>query len=273
MIARVGPVTVVSGPAESALALSLAKEAARSTAWPGLTLRTPPPLRLVLVPNTERLGALSRGKAPTWGAAVAFPDSRTIVLRADAGDPSTLLRHELAHLALHDAVSVRLPLWFDEGYAVWAAGEWSGFDALALNLTVARGGVPSFQGLDRGLREATSVGVAYTLASSAVLELARRSREQSLVPLLARLQAGGDFDASVQATTGLTIAQFERVWQQAVRRRYSLAAWAVAGGAWGVIALAVFLVRRLRRRTEASRRAALDEGWEIPGELDRTEIR
>jgi len=52
---------------------------------------------------------------PGWGAALAFPESRTIVLRADAGDLERTLRHELAHLALHRQIRVRVPLWFDEG--------------------------------------------------------------------------------------------------------------------------------------------------------------
>jgi peptidase MA superfamily protein len=207
---------------------------------------------------------------------VALPGARVILLRADADDIYATLRHELAHLALHQAVAVRVPLWFDEGYAAWAAGEWERLGALELNLAVVRGAVPDLRSLDGALRgSATTADAAYALAVSAVTELARRNPSGSIAPLLQRLMAGHDFDASVLETTGLSLSQYERVWQRHLRRRYSLATWLLAGGGWGTVALLVWLLVRLRRRADQARRAALDEGWELPpettaaSELDR----
>jgi peptidase MA superfamily protein len=205
--------------------------------------------------------------APSWGAAVALPGARVILVRADASDIYATLRHELAHLALHEAVPVRVPLWFDEGYAAWAAGEWDRLGALELNLAVVRGAVPDLRSLDGALRgSATSADAAYALAVSAVTELARRNPSGSIEPLLQRLIAANDFEASVLETTGLTLSQYERVWQRGLRQRYSLATWLLAGGGWGAIALLVWVLVRLRRRADRSRRAALDEGWELPPE-------
>jgi hypothetical protein len=169
-----------------------------------------------------------------------------------------------------------VPLWFDEGYAAWAAGEWDRLGALELNLAVVRGAVPDFRNLDGALRgSATTADAAYALAVSAVTELARRNPTGSLEPLLQRLTAGHDFETSVLETTGLTLSQFERGWRQRIRQRYSLATWLLAGGGWGSVALAVWVLIRLRRRADRARRAALDEGWELPpesaaaSELDR----
>ncbi|HEX2218107.1 MAG TPA: hypothetical protein VHG35_04840, partial [Gemmatimonadales bacterium] len=126
-------------------------------------------MRLVLVPDGRRLDSLTLGRAPRWGAAVALPSLRTIVLRADGQDLPRTLRHELAHLALHERVEVRVPLWFDEGYAGWAAGEWERLGVLELNLAVARGALPDFRALDGALRASeTSADAAYALAYSAV---------------------------------------------------------------------------------------------------------
>jgi hypothetical protein len=227
----------------------------------------PGPLRLIVVPNGRYLDSLTSGRAPSWGAAIAVPGSRTILLRADQGDLYRTLRHELAHLALHQAVSVRLPLWFDEGYATWAAGEWDRLDVLDLNLAVVRGAVPELRSLDGALRgSASSADAAYALAASAVTELARRNPSGSLEPLLARLTAGEDFDASVLATTGLTVSQFGTEWRRAVRQRYSLVTWLLAGGGWGILALALWALVRARRKADLPRRAALDEGWEVEPE-------
>jgi hypothetical protein len=208
---------------------------------------------------------------------VAVPAARTILLRADQQDVYLTLRHELAHLALHDAVRVRVPLWFDEGYASWAAGEWGRLALLELNLAVVRGAVPDLSSLDASLRgSASSADAAYALAVSAVAELARRNPSGSLAPLLQRLAAGEDFGASVQATTGLTLSRFEEEWGRSVRKRYSLATWLVAGGGWGIVAVLVWALIRMRRQRDRARRAALDVGWNVDpedadgAELDRT---
>jgi len=107
-----------------------------------------------------------------------------VVLRADA-DPARTLRHELAHLVLHDAVHISMPLWFEEGYAVYAAGEWDLLDALNLNYAVVWGATPGLDSLNRALRgHPVGIGVAYALSVSAVIELARRNPSRNLTPLL-----------------------------------------------------------------------------------------
>jgi hypothetical protein len=247
--------------------VDLARRAGQTTEWPGLGRRTPGPLRLIVVPNGRTLDSLARGNAPEWGAAVAIPASRTILLRADIGDLYRILRHELAHLALYQALPSRVPLWFDEGYATWAAGEWERLGTLELNLAVVRGAVPDLRGLDGALRgSSTAADAAYALAASAVTELARRNPSGTLTPLLERLRRGEDFEPAVVATTGLTLAQFEIAWRRTLRQRYSLMAWVLAGGGWGILALAVWVFVRRRRAADGPRRAALDEGWEIPPE-------
>ena len=264
---QVGPVTAVAWPGQLSLAVALARRAAEPTEWPGLGRRDPGPLQLIVVPDDRRMDSLSSGRAPSWGAAVALPGARTILLRADGDNLYGTLRHELAHLALHHAVGVRVPLWFDEGYASWAAGEWDRLGALDLNLAVVRGAVPDLRGLDGALRgSANTADVAYALAVSAVTELARRNPTGTLTPLLQQLAAGTDFEAAVHATTGLTLPQFELEWRRTLRQRYSLATWLLAGGGWTVLALILWFLVRRRRKADSARRTALDEGWEIPPE-------
>lgn len=274
---RVGPVTAVAWPEQLGLAMALARRAAKPTEWPGLGRRSVGPLRLIVVPDARRLDSLMSGRFPSWGVGATLAPERTILLRADAGDIYRTLRHELAHLALHQAVPVRVPLWFDEGYASWAAGEWDRLGALELNLAVVRGAVPDLRALDGALRGSSSTAdVAYALAASAVVELSRRNPSKSLTPLLQRLATGTDFEAGVQATTGLTLAQFDREWRRALRRRYSIATWLLAGGGWAVLTIALWALLRRRRALDRPRRVALDEGWDIPpedsaaSELDRT---
>jgi Peptidase MA superfamily len=260
-------VTVVAPPARQALGIALAERADRTIDWPGLGRQAPPRFTLVLVEDSGSLARLTRGRAPGWGAAVAFPGARTIILRADLPDLDQTLRHEIGHLVLRGAVRVRMPLWFDEGYAAWGSGEFTRLASLDLNLTVATGRIPTFEELDQMLRgSATSAGLAYALAASAVAEIARRPEPGGIAPLFRRLQAGEDFDAALEASTGLSPDRFEESWQAALRHRYSLLTWLVAGGMWSVVAFLLGGLLWYRRRRDRPRRDALDQGWVVLSE-------
>jgi hypothetical protein len=261
---QVGRITVVAWPAQRARAIALAELADQPTSWPGLGRRDPGPLRLIIAP-AERLAALSRGRLPPWGAGLAYPSARTILLRADSPDLVATLRHELAHLALHQAVTVRLPLWFDEGYATWASGQWDVFDRLSINLAVARGEIPTLRELDAALRGSrVTADAAYALAASAALEVARRNPTGTLDPLLAHLEQGDGFEQALLATTGMDADRFEESWRRSVRTRFGLFTWLAATGFWFTVSGFVVLAYLLRRHRDEPRRVALDTDWEVP---------
>jgi hypothetical protein len=264
---QVGRVQVLAPIGKMTLGIALGERADHAIMWPGLGRREPEPFRLVVAPDENALRRLSRGRVPGWGVGLAFPAARTIVVRADAPDPYGALRHELAHLALHDAVRVRVPLWFDEGYAVIAAGEFGRMDALQLNLALIRGAVGDLRTLDAALRQSEAeAATAYALAGSTLMHLARLNPTGTLDPLLKKLAAGASFDTAVVTTTGLTLAGFERSWQKDLRRRFGWLVWLSAGGGWLILALLVLAAARWRRRRDLPRRRALDEGWVIPVE-------
>jgi hypothetical protein len=268
----VGRVTVVAPPARRALAIALAEQADHPIDWPGLGRRVPPAFLLVLAEDSADLARFTRGRAPGWGAGVALTDARTILLRSDLPDIQQTLRHELGHLVLRSAVPGRLPLWFDEGYAVWASGEVERFQVLELNLAVAAGRVPALAEVNRMLRgSATAADLAYALAASAVAEIARRPPPGGLGPLLARLEAGMPFSEALEASTGFTPDRFDEAWRLSLRRRYSLLTWLVAGGMWTLVAISVALLMWHRRERDRVRRQALDIGWVIPADDEPAE--
>jgi hypothetical protein len=244
---QVGEVHVVAAPARLDAAIRLAELADRPTFWPGLGRQAPAPFQLVLVADSAELGRISRGRAPSWGAAVAFPQSRTIVLRG--------------------AIRSRVPLWFDEGYATLAAGEWGRLARLELHLSVVVTGVPTLGDLDGQLRGTSQVADrAYGLAATAVTTLTARIPGNDLAPFLRRLAAGEEFTAAVQGATGRDVSTFEGEWREETRRNFRGGLWLAAGGWWLVAAGVVVAAWSLRRKRELPRRQALDVGWELPPE-------
>jgi hypothetical protein len=268
---QVGEVRVIASEGRLDAAIALAELADRPTTWPGLGQRSPGPFQLILVADSAELARATRGRAPGWGAAVAFPASRTIVLRADLPDLPRTLRHEVGHLVLRNAVRSRVPLWFDEGYATLAAGEFDRLARLEMHLSVVLRGVPTLRDLDGELRSSAVVSErAYGLAATAVGYLAERTPGGDLAPLLDRLGAGVEFEAAVTAATGREMPRIEEDWRETTRQRFRGALWVAAGGWWLVAAGAVVLAWGMRRRRERPRRAALDAGWEVPPEGDGT---
>lgn len=257
--------TVVAWPAQMSLALQLADDADRSHTWPGLGPRDPGPIRLIVVPDEAAMQRLSQGRAPTWGAGIAMPASHTIMLRADAGQPQEILRHELAHLALRRVIREPVPRWFDEGYAAYAAGEWGRMDAIGINVAVLRGRIPDLDHLNGVLRSTEAdASLGYALAMSAVMAVARHHPTQSLEPIITLLAEGQPFDSALRRSTGLTPGQFSVSWQKEIRRRYGVLGWFTLGGLWFLMALAVLIAAYVRRRLDRPRRAALDIGWPEP---------
>ena len=262
--------TVIAWPRQAALAAVLGESADRTAPFPGVGLLPDRPIRVILAPNRTTYDSITRGRMPSWSEGAAMPDAGAVVLLADK-DPDRLaavLRHELAHMALRWRLRRPAPLWFEEGYAAVAAGEWGRLDALQLNWRVARGAMPTLDDLDRALRgpRADAEG-AYALATSAVLLLQRWGGEGGLTRLIEELHGDAGFEAAVRATFYITGDDFETRWHRDVRSRYGWLSWASGVGLFWALAAAVLIALvGLRRRRDRLRRARLDEGWVIPPE-------
>ena len=267
----VGRFTAVYFPKDDALAHSLLEYAARTDSFPGLPRSTQRVL-IAIAPDATRFRAWGGSSAPEWGAALAFPDSRRIVMQgsgagSDAGDPQVVLRHELAHLALHEQLGDLPPRWFDEGYASLAAREWKREDALAANVALALRGAPTLDELEASFSGGSSLAqAAYALSYRAVAELASLDRERGLSLFFRYWKQSGSMDVAVRRAYGMTLDGFEREYQSRTRRRYgalavvadlSLVLFVVS-----VLMLPFFIARRVRDRRRLRAMLAADAAAE-----------
>ena len=274
---QVGRVTAIAWPGQEGLATAIAEQADRATNFPGIGAPPDRELRIILAPTRAKYDSLTRGRLPLWSEGAAFPETGTIVLLADrpTGRPAAL-RHELAHLALRWHVVHHLPLWFEEGYAAVAAGEWDRLDALQLNWQLARGARMDLDDVDRALRGARGdAETAYALATTAVLLLERWGGAQGLGPLLANLPHAESFDTALRETYHMTEGDFELRWQRDVRSRYGWLSWVAAMGFfWLTVGALLVALVVLRRKRDRAKRAALEaepDGSQMLDELGITE--
>jgi len=250
---------------DALLARTVLRESAENDTFPGLP-RPRTDVTIIIARDAQHMRELSGPGTPEWGIALAHPALRRIIIQgrgaaSEAGDPLIALRHELAHLALHDFMDDLPPRWFDEGYATYAAGEWRRDDALATQVALALRGVPTLAGIDSAFYGgATRAQYAYALAHRAVADLAALDPKRGLSLLFVEWRARGSLDSGVRHAYGLTLGTFEAMWRSRTRRRY---------GALGVVTdltLAVVILLVViaplyvaRRRRDRLRLAALKE--------------
>jgi hypothetical protein len=264
-----GSVRVMYTPRQGGLAREVLAAARRPLRLPGLGTWTPDSIVVVVASDPAGFAAATGGGVPEWAGGVAIPELRRIVLPAypAAGvrddERGVVLRHELAHLALHRHVGRLVPRWFDEGYAEVASGGWDVESAWQLRLAFARGLAPPLDSLtlDWPRREADA-RLAYLLSATAVDYLRRRGGERGLALLFAHWRQSGELDPALRATYGITLGRFEDDWRQDVRSRYGwLALLSNLALIW-VAATALVLLAWIPRRRRNRRKLAQMEAEE-----------
>jgi hypothetical protein len=263
-----GRATIVYYPSEARLARTVAGLVVNADSFPGLP-RPNEHILVALAPDARRFREWVGPSAPDWGAAVAFPQSNRIVMQgssagSDAGNPVETFRHELAHLALHEAMGDLPPRWFDEGYASWAAHEWNREDVLSTNLGLLWRGMPTLEELDERFEHgATSAQEAYALAYRAVADLSELGGDAGLAPLLAKWKEQRSLEKAVRLTYGITLSDFEQRWQTRTKRRYGALALfsnlALGGMLVSLVLLPLYLARRRRDRARLAAMIVADE--------------
>jgi len=265
------PDSVVSGnlrihhwPGGELLAREVAAAAVEASDLPALPagiLDFPPEVRIYLAPDPARFDSLTGGRSPEWGAGVAMPDLSIIVLpgytsreRGAVQALGPVLRHELAHIALHRYLGhAQVPRWFSEGYATWSAGQLDTDAAWLLRLAFVTNRAPPLDSITLDWPEATTdARIAYLLSASAVAFLVESGGERGLRMLLSDWRDTGSFETALRSIYLLSPGQLEEYWGRAVRRRYGwLLFFAQTAVIWlilGVMVIALYVIRRRRDR-------------------------
>lgn len=195
---------------------------------------------------------------PKYADGVAYASIGLVLLTLETDAPNArhdlgeVFRHELAHVALHDAVQGRaVPRWFNEGFAVFASGEASYPRLQTLwSATLAETLIP-LKDLESGFpRDASTASVAYAQAADVVRFLVRTQERHRFERLVELMRQERGFYGALQTSYGLDVIDLEREWRRDVARRYTF--WPVLfSGAFiwsGALLLFFWGWRRRRKR-------------------------
>ncbi len=260
-----GPLLFRAWPGQAELARALAEAFARSPAPPGLPPDVLSDRRVIvfLPPDRATFDSLAPA-APDWAAGLAFPEGNRIVLPTfayrEGGRLVTVLRHEVAHIAVRRYLGPSAPRWFHEGYAQLAAGSWQADQAWKLRFAILMGRVPSLQSLSLDFgRRRLNAEHAYLLSYTAVEYLYRLGGDQGFTRLLARWRESGQLDRSLRETYGITLSQFERLWRRDVANRFG---WLLVLGQtavfWSILTILLLVLGYWKKRRNRRKLAALE---------------
>jgi hypothetical protein len=168
---------------------------------------------------------------------------------------SALLRHELTHVALADAVSNHhVPRWFNEGLAIRESGEvpWARSRTL-WDASLSNRLLP-LEALDQGFPgDRYDVNIAYAESADFVNFLMRDTDRARFGSLVERVRAGTEFSRALEDAYGTDMRKLEYEWQEAVGRRFGLVPMLTGGGVlWTpIVGLAGAAWLKKRRRAKA----------------------
>lgn len=199
---------------------------------------------------------------PRYASGVAYSDLGLVLLTLVPRSPNEQLdlkqvfRHELAHIALHDAVGGRsIPRWFNEGFAVMASGE-SSFERMGTlwTATISDRLLPLAEVERTFPHDESDVSVAYAEGADVVRFLVRREERHRFRSLVREMKDGRTLDASVKQAYGVDLSTLEYEWREDVAKRYTFWPVLFSGSAvWaGVIGLFILGWRKRRARARVT---------------------
>jgi hypothetical protein len=232
------------------------------TEWLGQPVLSEVRVAIARTPGEMATLAPPNAPYPDYAAGVAYPEIGLVLLTVKPVHPgsnhdlSEVFRHELAHVALEDAVSGRaIPRWFNEGFAVLASGETSYVRLQTLWTATVADNLLTLGQLERTFpADENEANIAYAQAADIVRFLVRREEEHRFRGLVSRLRDGESMDSALLNSYGEETATLESEWREEVAKRYTF--WPVLFSGtliWaGTMGLFVAGWRKKRRKAAAT---------------------
>lgn len=175
---------------------------------------------------------------PAYADGVAYPRIGLVLISmlaprgGNAVDLERVFRHELAHVALENAVQGRhVPTWFNEGLAVNLSGEHGGERLRVLWNAAISGTVLPLSELDRHFpSDDSDVNIAYAQSADFLRFLTRQSDSMRFAATIRRIREGVPFERAMSDAYGTDLRTLEFQWRSGLDKRFSLFPVLAGGG-------------------------------------------
>ena len=228
-----------------------------------------------VAPTVADMARLAPADAPPpeYASGVAYHGLHLVLLSmlqprgAEAVDLDEVFRHELAHVALEDAVQGKhVPVWFNEGLAISLSGELAAARLKTLWSATLSGTLIPLSELDRSFpHDNFEVSIAYAESADFMRFLTRKSDRLRFAALIGRVRDGQPFDRAMAEAYGSDLRRLEFEWRGDLEHRFSVIPILTGGGlVWVlvIVALVAAYVRRRRRSRAILARWAQEEAIE-----------
>ena len=217
--------------------------------------------------NMEEFLNLQPGQyqAPFWAAGISYSRLNLIILQVKGGkedrvrDIETVFRHEFAHLALFWAAGekITIPLWFNEGYAMFEADEW-GFGCIStlMKASVADRLYTLADLTNNFPRDTREVNVAYCQSIDFFSYFMQEYQLAGFRKLMGFILQGISIEDAIYRSTGISLPKLERNWLRDITVRYNWIPLITSSSTiWFLITL-LFLVSYLKKRQQSKEKRA-----------------
>jgi hypothetical protein len=247
------------------------------TEWVGQPVLSEVRVMVARTPGEMATLAPQNAPYPEYAAGVAYPEIGLVLLTVKPVHPNAqhdlgeVFRHELAHVALEDAVSGRaVPRWFNEGFAVMASGETSFVRLQTLWTATLSDTLLTLAQLDRTFpADENQAGIAYAEAADVVRFLVRHEDQHRFRGLVSRLRDGETMDNALLNSYGAESATLEAEWREDVAKRFTFWPVLCSGTVIWAGTLGLFALGWRKKRRKAAATLALWEREEAEDDARR----
>jgi len=247
---------------------------------PAIWQMTTDTIRIQIVARSADFEEAVGSDLPQWvGAVTLFPQDLMVVRSPDLSR-STLQEyrrtvvHELIHLLQGQFVPLNLtPVWFNEGLALYYAGEFDLREQVVISKALIRNQLIPLIKLEQILKfSQTQADLAYAESASLIEFMENVYGNGTAVAILARMRNGENFEQAVLKLTDCEYDDLMNQWQTYVEKKYN---WIflldIQNILWLIIPLIAFLAYwSIRRRNKVTLEQWNDE--EINENSDEQEI-
>ncbi|MEW5767694.1 MAG: peptidase MA family metallohydrolase [bacterium] len=214
---------------------------------------------IYLAPSTKELAYFMGDDPHPWLAGAALVEKNIIVLRPGRGDIERTIRHEYTHIVLGKAGGKNLPLFLNEGLAMYEAREWRLWHEFILGqATLTRSLIP-LSALFQYPEDRWKTYLSYAESFSILAYILREFGQVRLQELIRELSRGNSINTAGLKALGRDMASLEEEWKLYLKKRYSWISVITSSlFLWGMLS-GFLIITYLRRKQQYRKRT---RAWE-----------